>query len=52
MSDDPRPRFYLTTAIAYANSQPGGSKNDADAIAVADAAGATMLLTGIRHFRH
>ncbi len=23
MADDPRPRFYLTTAIAYANSQPG-----------------------------
>ncbi len=22
-ADDPRPRFYLTTAIAYANSQPG-----------------------------
>ncbi len=32
--------------------QPGGSKNDADVIAVADAAGATMLLTGVRHFRH
>jgi phosphoribosylaminoimidazolecarboxamide formyltransferase/IMP cyclohydrolase len=32
--------------------QPGGSKNDADAIAAADAAGATMLLTGVRHFRH
>ena len=32
--------------------QPGGSKNDADTIAVADAVGATMLLTGIRHFRH
>ena len=23
MPDDPRPRFYLTTAIAYANNQPG-----------------------------
>jgi methionyl-tRNA synthetase len=23
MADDPRPRFYLTTAIAYANSRPG-----------------------------
>src|SRR6476659_11157325 len=23
MPDDPRPRFYLTPAIAYANSQPG-----------------------------
>jgi phosphoribosylaminoimidazolecarboxamide formyltransferase/IMP cyclohydrolase len=32
--------------------QPGGSKNDADAVTVADAAGAAMLLTGIRHFRH
>jgi len=33
-------------------AQPGGSLRDADAIAVADAAGATMLLTGVRHFRH
>ena len=32
--------------------QPGGSQRDAEAIAVADAAGATMLLTGTRHFRH
>jgi phosphoribosylaminoimidazolecarboxamide formyltransferase/IMP cyclohydrolase len=32
--------------------QPGGSIRDADAIAAADAAGATMLLTGVRHFRH
>ncbi len=32
--------------------QPGGSKNDADVIAAADAAGATMLVTGVRHFRH
>jgi len=32
--------------------QPGGSLRDADAIAAADAAGATMLLTGVRHFRH
>jgi methionyl-tRNA synthetase len=23
MPDEPRPRFYLTTAIAYANNQPG-----------------------------
>jgi phosphoribosylaminoimidazolecarboxamide formyltransferase/IMP cyclohydrolase len=40
------------TAGVTAFVQPGGSKNDADAIAAADAAGATMLLTGIRHFRH
>jgi phosphoribosylaminoimidazolecarboxamide formyltransferase/IMP cyclohydrolase len=32
--------------------QPGGSMRDADVIAVAEAAGATMLLTGVRHFRH
>jgi phosphoribosylaminoimidazolecarboxamide formyltransferase/IMP cyclohydrolase len=33
-------------------AQPGGSIRDADAIAAADNAGATMLLTGVRHFRH
>ena len=32
--------------------QPGGSVRDADIVAVADAGGATMLLTGRRHFRH
>ncbi|MCU0504413.1 MAG: bifunctional phosphoribosylaminoimidazolecarboxamide formyltransferase/IMP cyclohydrolase [Chloroflexi bacterium] len=32
--------------------QPGGSVRDADAVAVADAAGAAMVMTGIRHFRH
>ncbi len=32
--------------------QPGGSVRDADCVAAADAAGATMLLTGVRHFRH
>jgi phosphoribosylaminoimidazolecarboxamide formyltransferase/IMP cyclohydrolase len=32
--------------------QPGGSMRDAEVIAVADAAGATMLVTGVRHFRH
>jgi phosphoribosylaminoimidazolecarboxamide formyltransferase/IMP cyclohydrolase len=32
--------------------QPGGSMRDADVIAAADRAGATMLLTGVRHFRH
>ncbi len=32
--------------------QPGGSVHDADVVAVADAAGATMLVTAIRHFRH
>jgi phosphoribosylaminoimidazolecarboxamide formyltransferase/IMP cyclohydrolase len=32
--------------------QPGGSVRDADAVAAVDAAGGTMLMTGIRHFRH
>jgi phosphoribosylaminoimidazolecarboxamide formyltransferase/IMP cyclohydrolase len=33
-------------------AQPGGSIHDADAIAAAEHAGATMLITGVRHFRH
>ncbi len=33
-------------------AQPGGSVRDGEVIAVAEAAGATMLLTGVRHFRH
>ncbi|MEO8626304.1 MAG: bifunctional phosphoribosylaminoimidazolecarboxamide formyltransferase/IMP cyclohydrolase [Candidatus Limnocylindrales bacterium] len=32
--------------------QPGGSQRDAEVIVAADAAGAAMLLTGTRHFRH
>ncbi|MGZ8515351.1 MAG: bifunctional phosphoribosylaminoimidazolecarboxamide formyltransferase/IMP cyclohydrolase [Candidatus Limnocylindrales bacterium] len=32
--------------------QPGGSVRDAEVIATADGAGATMLITGVRHFRH
>jgi len=32
--------------------QPGGSVRDAAVIGAAEAAGATMLLTGVRHFRH
>ena len=32
--------------------QPGGSVRDAEVIGAAEAAGATMLLTGVRHFRH
>jgi phosphoribosylaminoimidazolecarboxamide formyltransferase/IMP cyclohydrolase len=32
--------------------QPGGSMNDADVIAAADAAGLAMVFTGQRHFRH
>ncbi len=36
------------TAIA----QPGGSVKDPEVIAVADAMGIAMVLTGVRHFRH
>ncbi|MBK7091571.1 MAG: bifunctional phosphoribosylaminoimidazolecarboxamide formyltransferase/IMP cyclohydrolase [bacterium] len=32
--------------------QPGGSKKDDEAIAAADKAGISMVMTGIRHFRH
>jgi phosphoribosylaminoimidazolecarboxamide formyltransferase/IMP cyclohydrolase len=32
--------------------QPGGSKRDGEVIAAADAAGAAMVFTGRRHFRH
>ena len=32
--------------------QPGGSKRDAEVVAASDEAGATMVLTGRRHFRH
>ena len=32
--------------------EPGGSRKDADVIAAVDAAGAAMLFTGRRHFRH
>ncbi len=39
-------------AGATAFAQPGGSVRDNEVIAVADAAGAAMLVTGTRHFRH
>jgi phosphoribosylaminoimidazolecarboxamide formyltransferase/IMP cyclohydrolase len=32
--------------------QPGGSVRDDEVIAAADEAGATMVVTGQRHFRH
>jgi phosphoribosylaminoimidazolecarboxamide formyltransferase / IMP cyclohydrolase len=40
-------RAGVTAAI-----QPGGSVKDADVVAVADAAGIAMVLTGQRHFKH
>ena len=44
----------LTAAEAGATAviQPGGSMNDAQVIAAADAAGLAMVFTGQRHFRH
>jgi phosphoribosylaminoimidazolecarboxamide formyltransferase/IMP cyclohydrolase len=39
-------------AGATAAIQPGGSLRDAEVIATANQAGAAMLFTGIRHFRH
>ena len=36
------------TAIAH----PGGSVRDGESVAAADAAGAAMVMTGRRHFRH
>jgi phosphoribosylaminoimidazolecarboxamide formyltransferase / IMP cyclohydrolase len=32
--------------------QPGGSKRDSDVVAAVETAGATMVFTGRRHFRH
>ena len=40
------------TAGVTAFVQPGGSMRDAEVIAAADAAGAAMMITGVRHFRH
>ena len=37
---------------ATAIIQPGGSMRDEEVIAAADAAGMSMVMTGMRHFRH
>ena len=39
-------------AGATAILQPGGSVRDTEGIAAADRAGAAMVFTGVRHFRH
>jgi len=39
-------------AGATAIIHPGGSKRDAESVAVADEAGVAMVVTGERHFRH
>ena len=43
-------RYALAGVTAIVH--PGGSVKDADSIALADARGAAMVLTGVRHFRH
>jgi phosphoribosylaminoimidazolecarboxamide formyltransferase / IMP cyclohydrolase len=45
------PQAALDAGIA-AIIQPGGSKRDDEVVAAVAAAGATMVLTGRRHFRH
>jgi phosphoribosylaminoimidazolecarboxamide formyltransferase/IMP cyclohydrolase len=45
------PQIALDAGIA-AIIQPGGSKRDAEVVAAVDAAGAAMVFTGRRHFRH
>ena len=40
-------RAGVTAAI-----HPGGSRRDGEVLAVADAAGIAMIVTGVRHFRH
>ena len=42
----------LLDAGVTAIVQPGGSMRDAEVLAAVDAAGAAMLVTGTRHFRH
>ncbi len=45
------PELALKAGVS-AIVQPGGSKRDDEVIAAADEAGATMVVTGRRHFRH
>ncbi|GMV97399.1 MAG: bifunctional purine biosynthesis protein PurH [Phycisphaerae bacterium] len=45
------PRKLLDAGIS-AIIHPGGSNRDAETVAVADAAGAAMIATGTRHFKH
>jgi phosphoribosylaminoimidazolecarboxamide formyltransferase/IMP cyclohydrolase len=45
------PRLALDAGVT-ALIQPGGSKRDAEVIAAVESAGAAMVFTGRRHFRH
>jgi phosphoribosylaminoimidazolecarboxamide formyltransferase/IMP cyclohydrolase len=45
------PQLALDAGVAGI-IQPGGSRRDAEVLAAVEAAGAAMVLTGRRHFRH
>jgi phosphoribosylaminoimidazolecarboxamide formyltransferase / IMP cyclohydrolase len=45
------PRIALDAGVS-AIIQPGGSVRDEEVVAAIDAAGAAMVATGVRHFRH
>ena len=45
------PRLALDAGVA-AMIQPGGSKRDDEVVAEVEKAGAAMVFTGRRHFRH
>ena len=45
------PQLALDAGVA-AIIQPGGSVRDEEVVAAVDAAGAAMVATGVRHFRH
>jgi phosphoribosylaminoimidazolecarboxamide formyltransferase / IMP cyclohydrolase len=45
------PRLALEAGVS-ALIQPGGSKRDEDVVSAVESAGATMIFTGRRHFRH
>jgi phosphoribosylaminoimidazolecarboxamide formyltransferase / IMP cyclohydrolase len=45
------PRLALEAGVT-ALIQPGGSKRDSDVVAAVESAGAAMVFTGRRHFRH
>ena len=45
------PQLALDAGVA-AIIQPGGSKRDDETLAAVEEAGAAMVLTGRRHFRH
>jgi phosphoribosylaminoimidazolecarboxamide formyltransferase/IMP cyclohydrolase len=48
---DDGPQLAIDSGIR-AIIQPGGSKRDAEVVGAVDNAGATMVFTGRRHFRH